>query len=105
MHAILLDYNLPIEFPEAVEREANAIPMEIPAAEIKKRRDFRDIVTFTIDPIDAKDFDDALSVRKLENGNWEVILYKEWLQLEEERSQAQLPTEWELELDQILQHA
>jgi predicted phosphodiesterase len=40
-----------------------------------------------------------------ENGNWEVILYKEWLQLEEERSQAQLPTEWELELDQILQHA
>ena len=72
MHAILLDYNLPIDFPEAVEREANAIPMEIPEAEIKKRRDFRDVVTFTIDPIDAKDFDDALSIRKLENGHWEV---------------------------------
>ena len=72
MHAILLDYNLPVDFPEAVEREANAIPMEISEAEIKKRRDFRDVVTFTIDPIDAKDFDDALSVRKLENGNWEV---------------------------------
>jgi ribonuclease R len=72
MHAILLDYNLPIDFPEAVEREANAIPMDIPAAEINKRRDFRDVVTFTIDPMDAKDFDDALSIRKLENGNWEI---------------------------------
>jgi ribonuclease R len=72
MHAILLEYNLPIEFPEAVEEEANRIPMEIPEAELSKRRDFRNITTFTIDPVDAKDFDDALSIRKLDNGNWEI---------------------------------
>lgn len=72
MHAILLEYNLPIEFPEAVEAEANSIPMEIPESEIGKRRDFRNITTFTIDPVDAKDFDDALSIQKLENGNWEI---------------------------------
>lgn len=72
MHAILLEYNLPIEFPEAVEEEANRIPMEIPASELSSRRDFRNITTFTIDPVDAKDFDDALSIQKLDNGNWEI---------------------------------
>lgn len=72
MNAIMIDFDLPVDFPEEVEKAANAIPMEIPAAEIKKRRDFRSITTFTIDPVDAKDFDDALSIRKLPNGNWEV---------------------------------
>ena len=72
MHAIMLDYGLPFEFPDEVEQAAQQIPMEIPADEIKKRRDFRTITTFTIDPVDAKDFDDALSVQKLENGNWEI---------------------------------
>ncbi|MEX1189559.1 MAG: ribonuclease R [Bacteroidia bacterium] len=72
MHAIMLDYGLPYEFPEEVERDAEKIPMDIPASEIKNRRDFRGITTFTIDPADAKDFDDALSIRKLDNGNWEI---------------------------------
>lgn len=72
MHAILLEYNLPIRFPEEVEREAQELDVEIREEEIARRRDMRDVVTFTIDPKDAKDFDDALSLRKLENGNWEV---------------------------------
>ncbi len=72
MHAIMLDFELPYEFPQEVEDAANAIPNEIPEKEIKKRRDFRGITTFTIDPADAKDFDDALSIQKLPNGNWEV---------------------------------
>lgn len=72
MHAIMLDFNLPFEFPQEVIDAANAIPMEIPEAELKKRKDFRQVTTFTIDPVDAKDFDDALSLRKLPNGNWEI---------------------------------
>lgn len=72
MHAIMLDFDLPFEFPKEVEEAANKIPMKIPAEEIKKRRDFRDITTFTIDPVDAKDFDDALSIRKLQDGNLEI---------------------------------
>lgn len=72
MHAILLEYNLPISFPEEVEREAQELDVEIHESEIANRRDMRDVATFTIDPKDAKDFDDALSLRKLENGNWEV---------------------------------
>lgn len=72
IHSILADYGLPREFPQHVEAEAEAIVEKIPDSEIKKRRDFRDVLTFTIDPADAKDFDDALSLRKLENGNWEV---------------------------------
>ncbi|MBC3539504.1 ribonuclease R [Rufibacter sediminis] len=72
IHAIMAEFGLPFEFPESVENEANAIPEEITREEIAKRRDFRDITTFTIDPADAKDFDDALSVRQLENGNWEI---------------------------------
>src|SRR6202008_435974 len=62
----------PLSFPKEVEKDAEAIPDVISADEIKKRKDFRKITTFTIDPFDAKDFDDALSVRKLSNGNWEV---------------------------------
>ena len=72
MQSILAEFNFPLFFPKAVEKEADEIPENIPEKEIAKRRDFRDIVTFTIDPEDAKDFDDALSLRKLENGNWEV---------------------------------
>ncbi len=72
MHAILLDYNLPSKFPEEVEKEAFELDVEINEAEIAKRRDMRSVPTLTIDPKDAKDFDDALSIQKLENGNWEI---------------------------------
>lgn len=72
MQSILSEYNFPLFFPDEVEKEAERIPIEIPREEIAKRRDFRHITTFTIDPFDAKDFDDALSFRRLENGNVEV---------------------------------
>lgn len=72
MNAIMAEYELPVQFPATVEKAANKIPEEIPGEEIKKRRDFRDVTTFTIDPQDAKDFDDALSVQQLKNGNIEV---------------------------------
>lgn len=72
MHAILAEFGLPYKYPVAVEKAANRIPEAIPQEEIDKREDFRDILTFTIDPRDAKDFDDALSARRLENGNWEI---------------------------------
>ena len=72
MHAVLAEYGLPYRFPEEVEEAAAAIPTELDEKEIKLRRDMRDITTFTIDPHDAKDFDDALSVRVLENGNYEI---------------------------------
>lgn len=72
MHAILAEFGLPYKYPEAVEKAANKISEEIPQEEIDKREDFRNVLTFTIDPKDAKDFDDALSIQQLENGNWEV---------------------------------
>lgn len=72
MNAIMAEFGLPYKYPEAVEKAAENIPVEIPEDEIKKREDFRGITTFTVDPYDAKDFDDALSARKLSNGNWEV---------------------------------
>lgn len=72
MHAILAEFELPYKFSEEVEASAARIPVEIPQSEYKSRRDFRQIPTFTIDPKDAKDFDDALSIQKLANGNWEV---------------------------------
>jgi ribonuclease R len=72
MHAILAEFELPHKFPVNVDNAAEKIPLEIPEEEIKKRRDVRGITTFTIDPHDAKDFDDALSLQKLKNGNWEV---------------------------------
>lgn len=72
MHAILAEYGFPSEFPAAVEKYAEKIGFEIPESEISRRRDFRGITTFTIDPHDAKDFDDALSIRKLPNGNYEI---------------------------------
>ena len=72
INAIMVEFGLPYEFPKSVERVAELIPTEITEEEISRRKDFRKITTFTIDPFDAKDFDDALSVRKLANGNWEV---------------------------------
>jgi ribonuclease R len=72
MNAIMAEYGLPEHFPDAVEYEAKKLSVEITKEEIAKRRDFRGIKTFTIDPVDAKDFDDALSLEKLENGLWEV---------------------------------
>ena len=72
MHAILAEFNLPYRFDEEVEAAAAAIPGTITAGDYAERRDFRATTTFTIDPADAKDFDDALSVRKLRDGVWEV---------------------------------
>ena len=72
MHAILAEYDLPYKFEPEVEQAANAISAKIDEKEIAERRDFREVTTFTIDPADAKDFDDALSIRKLEDGMWEV---------------------------------
>ncbi len=75
IHSILAQYGLPYEFPEAVEAYANKIDTSIKKEEIAKRRDMRDTLTFTIDPKDAKDFDDALSFKKLENGNYEIGIH------------------------------
>lgn len=75
MHAILAEFGLPYTYPEKVEEAANRIPTEITDEDRAGREDFRDVVTFTIDPKDAKDFDDALSLRKLENGHWEVGIH------------------------------
>jgi len=72
MHAILAEFDLPNKFDPSVELEAEKIPEAITEEDYKVRRDFRNIPTFTIDPADAKDFDDALSLQKLKNGNWEV---------------------------------
>ncbi|MFV0419114.1 MAG: ribonuclease R [Dysgonomonas sp.] len=72
MNAILAEYGLPYKYPEKVEAAANKISEEITAEEIAKREDFRNTLTFTIDPRDAKDFDDALSIKQLPNGRWEV---------------------------------
>ncbi len=72
IHSILAEYGLPYNFPPEVEHDADQIDRSINADEVAKRWDMRDILTFTIDPKDAKDFDDALSIRKLENGLWEI---------------------------------
>ncbi len=72
MHAILAEFELPYKFSNEVEKAADGIDQSISKKDIEGRRDFRNITTFTIDPHDAKDFDDALSIRKLENGLWEV---------------------------------
>jgi ribonuclease R len=72
IHSIMAEFGLPFEFSPQVLKESKSIEEGITKEEIKKRKDFRDITTFTIDPEDAKDFDDALSIRKLENGNYEV---------------------------------
>jgi ribonuclease R len=75
IHSIMAEFNLPFRFDQRVQDEANTIDEGITAKEIKKRRDFREITTFTIDPYDAKDFDDALSFQVLENGHYEVGIH------------------------------
>ncbi|MDB5155931.1 MAG: Ribonuclease [Mucilaginibacter sp.] len=72
MNAILAEYGFPLSFPAEVEHDAEAIAADITSQEIAKRRDFRNVTTFTIDPFDAKDFDDAISFKILDNGNYEV---------------------------------
>jgi len=72
MNSIIEEYGLPLRFPHDVEKSAEALRTSVSEEEIKRRKDFRKVLTFTIDPIDAKDFDDAISLQKLENGNWEV---------------------------------
>jgi len=72
MDSILAEFEFPLFFSPASEKEANGFPSDIPQEEILKRKDFRAVFTITIDPADAKDFDDAISLNKLQNGNWEV---------------------------------
>ncbi|MFH1295915.1 MAG: ribonuclease R [Bacteroidota bacterium] len=72
MQSILAEFDFPLAFSKATEREAEAIAADIPKREIRSRKDFREIFTITIDPEDAKDFDDAISLQKLVNGHWEV---------------------------------
>ena len=72
MHAILAEYGLPYSYPENVEQAADKIPSDITDAALAGREDFRNVTTFTIDPHDAKDFDDALSIRPIKKGLWEV---------------------------------
>jgi len=75
IHAILAQYGLPYEFPEAVEKHAESLDTTITEKDISSRRDMRDTLTYTIDPADAKDFDDALSFKKLENGKFEIGIH------------------------------
>ncbi len=75
MPAILAEFNLPRQFPQEVLDESQKIQSKVTPAEIKKRRDFRHITTLTIDPADAKDFDDAISLLPLDNGNWEIGIH------------------------------
>lgn len=75
MHAILAEFGLPYKFEPEVEEAAAKIPVKIEEKEIKRRRDMRSVLTFTIDPADAKDFDDAISFEELPNGNYEVGIH------------------------------
>lgn len=75
MHAILAEFGLPSSYPESVAQDAESIEPGITKDEVARRRDMRGITTFTIDPADAKDFDDALSIQRLPNGNWEVGIH------------------------------
>jgi len=75
MHAILAEFELPYHFTSEVENDAEQIPAEITEKDIMSRRDFRNIPTFTVDPADARDFDDALSLKRLDYGNWEIGIH------------------------------
>lgn len=75
IHSIMAEFELPMEFPEAVVRESEKISDQLPQKEIAKRRDMRGTTTFTIDPEDAKDFDDAISFKKLDNGHYEIGIH------------------------------
>lgn len=72
MHAIVAEFGFPVEFPHEVLKEAEKIKTTITKTDVKGRADYRDILTFTIDPVDAKDFDDAISIQKMENGHYEI---------------------------------
>lgn len=72
INAIMAEFGLPYKYPQNVEKAASKITPGITDEEIARRRDMRDVTTFTIDPADAKDFDDALSIQRLDNGHWEV---------------------------------
>lgn len=72
IHSIMAEFGLPFQFPKTVEKEADKIPTTFTKEDIKKRRDFRKITTFTVDPADAKDFDDALSIQPIGDGKWEI---------------------------------
>ncbi len=75
MRSILVEHGFDLSFSEETMKFLKEIPAEISKSEIKRRRDFRSVTTFTIDPVDAKDFDDALSIQRLENGNWEIGIH------------------------------
>ncbi len=75
MQSILSEYNFPLSFPKEVEKEADKIKYNLTKDELKKRKDFRDVFTITIDPWDAKDFDDALSIKKLSENRWEIGIH------------------------------
>lgn len=75
MHSIMFEFGLPFQFPPEVEAEAERIPDKVLAKDMKKRLDFRKVTTFTIDPLTAKDFDDALSLQRTEEGLWEVGIH------------------------------
>ncbi|MFK7953366.1 MAG: ribonuclease R [Ekhidna sp.] len=75
IHSIMAEFGLPFRFTEKVEKAADVIPDLITKEEIKKRRDFRDITTFTVDPFDAKDFDDALSIKEIEKDKYEIGIH------------------------------
>ncbi|MFC2138897.1 ribonuclease R, partial [Bacteroidota bacterium] len=75
MHAILAEFGLPYKFSKEIEKAAEKIDETITKEEISKRKDYREVTTFTIDPHDAKDFDDALSIQQLKNGNWEIGIH------------------------------
>jgi len=75
IYSILAEHNIDKSFDKTIEEKANNIPQDISKGDVKERRDFRSITTFTIDPFDAKDFDDALSVQKLENNNYEIGIH------------------------------
>jgi len=75
IHSIIAEHGLPYDFPDEVESEANSISKSLSKIEISKRLDMRNILTFTIDPKDAKDFDDAISIQKLKNGNYQIGIH------------------------------
>ena len=75
MKELLAQAGFPLSFPEDVIEESERLPDVLDSEEIKKRRDCRDLLTFTIDPVDAKDFDDAISIRKISNGNYEICVH------------------------------
>ncbi|MGM0580704.1 MAG: ribonuclease R [Bacteroidota bacterium] len=75
IHSIMAEFELPMEFPDAIIKESEGISDKLPEKEIAKRRDMRDTTTFTIDPEDAKDFDDAISFKKLDNGHYEIGIH------------------------------